>query len=324
LSPSAPGIAERVARRVARIRPVGQTLARAAHGAGLTELSRRVSAFCDYVPRRVAFALFDRHGHRRRGWMDGAGGTDSVAKQVWLRGLDGYERPLPAVYAAAVRLTDGAVLEVGANSGLYVVMASLLDDPARVHAFEPFAPARGALEDNLRLNGLAERVAVIPDACGAEPGSATMYIPAKKHGQVLETSASLRPDFKGQHSGSVAVPVTTVDRYAAEAGLQKVGLMKLDVEGYEAPAMRGADETLRAKRPLVFVEVLAWKTEAPELETLRANAGYRAVWMEPDRLVERGCVEVCPRGDNQLWYPEESRGLFLNVADAARVPVQSA
>ena len=311
---------------MARVGPVGRTVARAAHGAGLTELSRRVSALCGYVPHRVAFALFDRNGVRRRGWMHGAGGNDSVAKQVWLRGLDGYEQPLPAVYAAAVRLTDGAVLEVGANSGLYVVMASLLDDPARVHAFEPFPPAREALEQNLRLNGLdgARKVVVIPDACGAEPGSATMYIPAKKHGDVLETSASLRSDFKGQHSGSISVPVTTVDRYVAEAGLQKVGLMKLDVEGYEAPAMRGADETLRTKRPLVFVEVLAWKTEAPELEKLRAAAGYRAVWMEPDRLVEREAVEVCPRGDNQLWYPQERRDLFLKVAEAARVPVQSA
>ena len=37
-----------------------------------------------------------------------------------------------------------------------------------------------------------------------------MYIPAKKHGHTLETSASLRVDFKGQHSGAITVAVTTV------------------------------------------------------------------------------------------------------------------
>ena len=317
------GLAHKVARRVARVGPIGRTVARVAHGAGLTDLSRRLSGLCDYVPSRVPFVLFDRRGHRRRGWMHGAGGNDAVVKQVWLAGLDAYEQPLPAMYSAAVRLTDGAVLEVGANSGLYVVMASLLDDPGRVHAFEPFPPALRSLEENVGLNGLAGKVKIVPNACGDEPGEATMYIPAKKHGDVLETSASLRFDFKGEHSGEIKVPVTTVDRYVAGAGLDKVGLMKLDVEGFEGPAMRGALETLRAKRPLVFVEVLAWKTEAPELESLRAAAGYRAVWMENDRLTERAAVEVCPNGDNQLWYPAENRDLFLGVAESAKVPVRT-
>src|SRR5688500_12427772 len=175
----------------------------------MTALSRRISALCDFVPARVAIEATDRRGKRRRGWMDGAGGTDAVVKQVWLAGLGGYEKPLPAVYSAAVRLTDGAVLEVGANSGLYVVLASLLDDPARGHAFEPFPPALRSLERNVALNGLTGRLAVVPNACGERVGEATMYIPTKKHGDVLETSASLRFDFKGQHSGSITVPVTT-------------------------------------------------------------------------------------------------------------------
>ena len=256
--------------------------------------------------------------------MFGAGGNDAVVKKVWLAGWDEYERPLPAVYAAAVRLTDGAVLEVGANSGLYAVAASLLDDPGRVHAFEPFPPALRSLEENLDLNRLRGRVTVVSKACGASGGEAKMYIPAKKHGDVLETSASLRVDFKGQHSGAITVPVTTIDAYVAETGLRGIGVVKADVEGFEAPAMRGAATTLRTMRPLVFLEVLEWKTEAPELEMIRAEAGYRAVWLLQDHLVERPVVEVCPGGDNQLWYPEENRGLFLRLAEAAKVPVRSA
>ena len=316
------GIAKRIARRAARTGPFGRTLAKSAYAAGMIGLSRRVSRLCDYVPRRIPVDVFNEGGYLRRGWMHGAGGTDAVARQVWLSGWSGYERPLPAVYAAAVCLSRGDVLEVGANSGLYVIAASLLD-PDGVHAFEPFPPALESLERNLGMNHLRRKVTVVPKACGAEPGEAKMYIPAKKHGDVLETSASLRFDFKGQHSGEITVPVTTVDRYVAEAGLERVGLMKFDVEGFEGPAMRGAIETLRTKRPLVFVEVLAWKTEAPELETIRAAAGYRAVWLEPDRLVERPAVEVCPNGDNQLWYPEERRDLFLKVAESAKVPVQN-
>jgi FkbM family methyltransferase len=304
--------------------PFGVAIAKAAQAAGMTALSRPLSGLCDYVPDRVPLDVTDRTGRRRRGRMHGAGGNDAVVRKVWLAGWDDYERPLPAVYAAAVRLTGGAVLEVGANSGLYAVAAALLDDPARVHAFEPFPPALRSLEQNLELNGLRVKVAVVPKACGAQPGEATMYIPARKHGDVLETSASLRVDFKGQHSGAITVPVTTVDAYVAEAGLRGVGVLKADVEGFEAPAMRGGLGTLRTMRPLVFLEVLAWKTEAPELELIRAEAGYRAVWMLPDRLVERPGVEVCPGGDNQLWYPQENRDLFLRLADAAKVPIHSA
>ena len=315
-------MARRVAGRALKLGPFGCTLARAANAIGMTGLSRRVSGFVDYVPAHVRFEVIDRSGRRRVGRMLGAGGHDVVVRTVWLVGLEGWERPLPAVYAAAVRATDGAVLEVGANSGLYAVMAGLLDDPSRVHAFEPFPPALRALEANLELNALRGRATVVPKACGAEPGEAAMYIPAPKHGEMLETSASLRFDFKGQHSGSITVPVTTVDRYVAGAGLDHVGLVKLDVEGFEAPAMRGAADTLRTKRPLVLVEVLAWKTEAPQLDEIRAAAGYRAVWLERGRLVERSRVEVCPDGDNQLWYPEESRDLFLSIAESAKLPVK--
>lgn len=314
------GLIGRTVRRAARAGPFGRIAAAAAHHAGMTRLSRRLSRLCGYVPDRIPVDVVTPSGQLARGWMHGAGGNDAVAREVWLSGWDGYERPLPAVYAAAVSLARGNVLEVGANSGLYVVAASLLD-PDGVHAFEPFPPALRSLECNLGLNGLGGKVTVVPRACGAEPGEAKMYIPAKKHGDVLETSASLRFDFKGRHSGEITVPVTTVDHYVADAGLEHVGLVKFDVEGFEGPAMRGAIQTLRTKRPLAFVEVLAWKTEAPELETIRADVGYRAVWMRQSGLVERPGVEVCPDGDNQLWYPEEARDLFLRVAAAAKVPV---
>lgn len=313
--------ARRLARKLGRS-GIGRTISAAAHGVGLVDLSRRVSRHSNYVPAQIAFTVRDRVGTQRQGYISSGGGADHVAKMVWLSGLAAYEKPLPDVYAAAVRLSEGAVFEIGANSGLYVVIASLLtQQPQRIHAFEPFPPAMDSLQANLRLNGLEGRPNLAAKAAGAAAGEATLYIPSKKHGEVLETSASLRSDFKSEHSGNITVPVITVDDYVAQHGIDRIGVIKADVEGFEASVLKGAMQTLKSLRPLLFVEVLSWKTEAPALEIIRKDIDYRAVWLAEDRLIERDAVEVCPHSDNQLLYPREHRDLFLRVAEDAKIPV---
>lgn len=317
----------RVGRKAMRFGPIGRPLSAFAYRTGMTALSRRISQHSRYVPARVGFDVPDRAGNARRAWIsgvDGTGGIDNVARMVWLCGIWEYEAPLPRVYDAAVRASSGAIFEVGANSGLYPIIAAQIADPASIHAFEPFPPALESLRANLALNGLAGRVNVIPKAAGAEPGDATLYVPSKKHGDVLETSASLRADFKGSHGGTITVPVITLDHYVQEAGIKELGVLKLDVEGFEASVMRGATGILRTLRPLVFVEVLKWKSPAPELEEIRAQTDYRSLWLLRDRLVARPQVETCEHEDNQMLYPPEKEGVIEQIAARLKVPFERA
>lgn len=57
-------------------------------------------------------------------------GRDQVARALWSGGWDGFEPPLPSVVAATLRRWPGMFLDVGANSGLYSLIAIAADDRA--------------------------------------------------------------------------------------------------------------------------------------------------------------------------------------------------
>jgi hypothetical protein len=82
----------------------------------------------------------------------------------------------------------------------------------------------------------------------------------------------------------VRLPVTTIDAEAARLGLPRLDLIKMDIEGSEGPALRGALATLRRLRPAVIVETHVVRG-VPTLDEVRAvlrDAGYTDVRVQPD------------------------------------------
>src|SRR6185369_6433734 len=76
------------------------------------------------------------------------------------------------------------------------------------------------------------------------------------------------------------IPTDTVDSMVAELGLSNVRLMKVDVEGHELSALRGAEQTLRTQRPRVLFVFdattyaaagVAWR----DIASFFAGLGYR-------------------------------------------------
>jgi FkbM family methyltransferase len=123
---------------------------------------------------------------------------------------------------------DDLFLDVGANVGSYTLLACAARG-ARGLAFEPVPETFERLVDNLRLNRLEDRVQALNRGVGAEPG--TLLFSA---GQDTMNHA-LAPGEASE--GAVSVDVVTLDD--ATRGLAP-DLMKIDVEGFEWPAMQGA------------------------------------------------------------------------------------
>jgi len=242
--------------------------------------------------------------------MDSAGGTDFIVRQLWLGGLAAVEYPLPLLFA---RLAHGArhVFDVGANSGIYSIIAALAP-ASSVDAFEPFPPALVCLRRNLALNGLTDRVFVCEAAAGRECGQAELYVPTKDFGDVLETAASLNPKFRKSHSEVIRVPLLTLDEHARRRGVRDVTLMKIDVESQEHVVLEGAAGILDSSRPIVFLEVLE-RGDSGALEALRRR--YRMLVFCLAGSAVLPCAEVRPRaeGTNQVLCPEERRDDFLGA-----------
>lgn len=136
------------------------------------------------------------------------------------------------------------VLDIGAHCGIYAKIADVLVRPSgRVHAFEPNPEIAVFLRANTSGTAIVTETVAILD----RSGSATL-----SKGGRAETALSSIAYALPQRPESL-VRTCTIDAYLAEQQIEAVALVKLDVEGSELAAIRGARKALGAKSVLALM-----------------------------------------------------------------------
>jgi FkbM family methyltransferase len=168
----------------------------------------------------------------------------------WAANAD-VERGVAEYLAARVKPGD-CCFDVGANVGVYVLQLSRWSAPnGRIAAFEPNPATVDVLRAHVRMNGLDDRVTIIPMAAGATRGTARLF--DTEPGSGLSRLGGAHPGIKAALSPT-DVQVTTVDEFCQSSGLVP-DWMIIDVEGYEYEVLQGAAATLRRHKPHVVVEL---------------------------------------------------------------------
>jgi FkbM family methyltransferase len=169
------------------------------------------------------------------------------------------------------------VVDCGAHIGYFAVhLAALVGPRGSVTAFEPFEPNADCLERSIHENRFEDRVRLQRAAVGAAPGMLPLvYAPntINSGGAFLQG----RGEVPRGHA-TREVPVVALDRLPVP---RPVAFIKADIEGAEPLAFRGADELLRADRPVVLSELhplqlgrVAGVTPAGFIAEMR-DRGYR-------------------------------------------------
>ena len=282
---------------------------------------RRIRHALRFPPRAIVEITSSPTGgelaHSMR--MGSCGGRDQFAHQLYYNGWPDFEYPLPSLMTAALANDpSGVFVDIGANTGVYSLLAKALRPERSVHAFEPFPPIVSVLTGNIELNPFAADIKVVRMAASDQAGIAQLYIPTFEHG-LIETSASLSSDFKPQHSQVVEVKTIRLDEYCSQ-WTERVGIMKVDVEGAEDRALKGAAEVLASHRPIVFCEILPSSgTWNRVLETL-TGCDYAVAALREDAVdlssIETQDVDV----HNYILYPRGSGDLVRKLAASANVP----
>lgn len=132
------------------------------------------------------------------------------------------------------------VLDIGANVGVFSLLASrLVGDQGRVFAVEPVPQNVECLKLMCQLNGLSN-VQILPVAVGDQAGSLSLTLAADMMGHSAKRQKTAE---------SLEVPLRTIDGLVESLGVERVDLIKLDIEGMEAEALAGAASTIVAHRP---------------------------------------------------------------------------
>ena len=170
------------------------------------------------------------------------------------------------------------VVDVGAHYGSYTIALSrIVGDAGQVVAIEPSAKALAALRRNTETNRLSN-VLVVEAGLGEEPTAAVLNL----HDDPSRASLNRFADGAGTGQEQIRL-VRLDDTLPAE---RRVAFIKIDVEGYELPALRGAAETLERDRPTVLFELLPSAATRGGLPAygawdFLADLGYRFERVDP-------------------------------------------
>jgi FkbM family methyltransferase len=205
----------------------------------------------------------------------------------------------PRVFAALKcrTLPGGVVLDIGANVGLFsLVMARWVGKTGRIFAFEPAPESLQALRRHIQLNELADRIEPVGCAVSDTTGEARFYAHTFNGENTLSASFARRVPA----ARAVLVPITTIDAFCAAHGVAPT-LLKIDIEGFEIHALRGAKETLARYRPSVIVEMhpMIWPeigVDADQVDRTFTDLGYRRVALDGqnNELAEYGHIVLEP------------------------------
>jgi FkbM family methyltransferase len=146
-------------------------------------------------------------------------------------------------------------VDAGANLGQYTLLgAHKVGNSGHVHGFEPSARVFKELEYNVALNGLADVCTLNNIAVSDKIGIARLsqYPPgAEGYGSLGNAHWAAEPLI-----GFAEVATITLDSYCRENGVPRVDLIKMDIEGCELPALRGAEQLLKGpESPAIVLEM---------------------------------------------------------------------
>jgi FkbM family methyltransferase len=235
-----------------------------------------------------------------------------VARVLQRDGLRAFEPDmLPWFLALCETARPGAVWDVGANIGIYGLLARAYTE-REVVGFEPTPEVAAWGRRIASHNDLAYRLEQL--AAGAAAGTALLYLSDR-----TDSSNSLAAGFRPS-SRRIEVLVETLDRYQ-ELTNSSPAIVKIDTETTEHLVLRGARRVLTEHRPWIFCEVLVNREPARVLTHLMSGTGYRYYQLTGDRVpAERQTITGDPSNPhpNYLLAPVEPGPDFLASADRWR------
>jgi FkbM family methyltransferase len=215
----------------------------------------------------------------------------------------------------------GIAIDVGANVGWHtLLMAARTGSTGRVYAFEPNDSTRRRLVSADEANELAH-VTVDGRAVADLVGASGFQAPLAGHvwdgtGRLIaaqdQDGQEGREGQDRQQRQTTKTQCTTLDAFVAERHIERLALVKIDVEGWELSVLRGARHVLNVLRPVVVFEydpayVSRSGGAADDVTRCWSDADYELFALDPRRppaLVAR----LADRGGNFLALPRRAAG----------------
>ena len=143
------------------------------------------------------------------------------------------------------------IFDVGANTGIYSLLANAVNPNAKVWAFEPVERVFEKLEENIALNNFS--TVCVNQALSDADGTAIIFDTSAEHILSVTVNQNLTPNQKVE---KVPIPISRLDTYFSQNPIPRIDLMKIDVETHEPEVLQGMGDLLYKHQPTLLIEIL--------------------------------------------------------------------
>lgn len=219
------------------------------------------------------------------------------------------------LFALLSELRSGTFVDVGVNLGQTLLEMRLAGLQDRFVGFEPNPSCVPYAERLAHANGITDFM-IVPTGLAAESGVCRFYR-RDGIGDESDAAASLIENLRpGRALKAFCVSVHPFDSVRDAAGIDRVGIIKIDVEGAESQVVAGMRGTLRTDRPIIVCEVLTTDRNASLAESDTRNANLLETLGDADYAVAR--IDKSPDESallgftpiesfpSRYWTPEEA------------------
>ncbi|MCS3827480.1 FkbM family methyltransferase [Salinibacter ruber] len=190
---------------------------------------------------------------------------------------------------------DGIIVDSGTNIGQFIPYYAEILEGGHILGFEPSSYCREWVRECLAVNPDIP-IEIVPKGFGSQPDHLTLKNTEAAHGLWGTVS-------QDESSGGEEVTVTTLTDSIRDRDIREISLWKLDVEGHEFEALKGAEALLAEGRiQSMFVEVHP-ENRRKEVEYLEQH-GYSAHRIQPSG--ELTSVHDHPREETNLLFLHRS------------------
>lgn len=175
-----------------------------------------------------------------------------IENEIFWNGLTGgWEKVSLGLWIKLCANSD-VIIDIGANTGIYSLIAKAVNRNSLVFAFEPVMRVFKKLEINNQLNKYD--IKCLQLAISNYTGTAIIYDLKSEH--IYSVSVNKNLNDSNIETVKTEIKTITLNDVVEKYNLTKIDLIKIDVETHEAEVMEGFSKYLEKFKPTILIEIL--------------------------------------------------------------------
>lgn len=223
---------------------------------------------------------------------------------IFWRGIYSFE-PFSIKIWAHLSCESNVIFDIGANTGVYSLVSATLNPEATIYSFEPIKRIYEVLNKNVSINKF-QQINTFPYAVSSFTGESDFYDMDDFDNQIASFIKShLEKHEHAKNIKKIKVSVINIDDFIKTKQINKIDLIKVDVEGVEDKVFEGMQNTLKYHRPIIICEISDQNTAA---KTTKLFTGLEYLFFDIDetgKLIEN--KKIIKSNLNYLLIPKEKK-----------------